>query len=318
MFAERAFAAAYHVGGRRGAKDQMPSRNRLRFTAPSDPTYTAPAYRGFPKTVPPPSDDGREIMPVEPHSLEKHREFGRVMNAFARVAKSYGPTYLDLYAGPGIVRCQGRLHWGSPMLSLQCADPFRRLVFIEDDARSYEALAARAQDHARRAERVAIFNGGAEECLDEALAECPQQGLTLAVVDPFRLDFSLDAVVRLASRLPRLDLLLLFAEDMDLTRNLQQMLADAAQGKRVDAVIGDASWRELYDPAKRDQHTARRVRELYVDRLKNRVGLKFVGEPFQVRNSKNVPLYVLLYATRHELGLKLWTDITKPDQLPLI
>jgi len=254
-------------------------------------------------------------MPVEPHSLEKHREFGRVMNAFARVAKSFGPTYLDLYAGPGVVRCQGRVHWGSPMLALQCADPFRRLVFIEDDTRSYDALVARAQALARRGERVSIFNGGAEECLDEALAECPKQGLTLAVVDPFRLDFSMDSVVRLAHYLARLDLLLLFAEDMDLTRNLQQMLADPAKGRRVDSVLGDGSWRELYDPAKRDQHTARRVRELYVDRLKTRAGFKYVGEPFQVRNSKNVPLYVLLYATRHDLGLKLWTDITKPDQL---
>jgi three-Cys-motif partner protein len=128
----------------------------------------------------------------------------------------------------------------------------------------------------------------------------------------------MDSIVRLAHHLPRLDLLLLFAEDMDLTRNLQQMLADLAKGQRVNAVLGDGSWRELYDPAKRDQHTARRVRELYVDRLKTRAGFKYVGEPFQVRNSKNVPLYVLLYATRHDLGLKLWTDITKPDQLSFI
>ncbi len=295
----------------------MPSRSKSYFTAPIDSTYQPPAFIGFPGSLPPPKNDGLQDMPVEPHSLEKLRAFGRVVNGFVRLAKKYRPSYLDLYAGPGVVSSKGVLVWGSPLMALQCADPFTRLVFVEDDDVSYRALVSRARQVARRGEEVMILNGTAQDCLDEAIAGCPRNGLTLALVDPFRLDFSLDAVVKLATRLPRLDLLLLFAEDMDLTRNLQIALSASSSGERIDAVFGDSTWRSLYDPSQNNRWTVRRLREEYMRRLEARAGFKYLGDPYQIRNSLGLPLYVLLYATRHQLGLKLWSQAAKPQQMTL-
>jgi three-Cys-motif partner protein len=295
----------------------MPSRTKTHFTAPIDSTYKPPAFVGFPGSLPSPLRDGLQEMMVEPHSLEKLRAFGRVVNGFVRATKRYRPSYLDLYAGPGVVSSKGLLVWGSPLMALQCADPFARLVFVEDDEVSYRALATRARQVARRGEEVTILNGGAEPCLDEAIAGCPRNGLTLALADPFRLDFGMDAVVKLATRLPKLDLLLLFAEDMDLTRNLQNALGASTSGGRVDAVFGDATWRSLYDSSQNNRWTVRRLREEYMHRLEVRAGFKYVGDPYQIRNSLGLPLYVLLYATRHQLGLKLWSQAAKPEQMTL-
>ncbi len=114
-----------------------------------------------------------------------------------------------------------------------------------------------------------------------------------------------------------LDLLLLFAEDMDLTRNLQTALRASSSGARIDAVFGDATWRSLYDPRRNNRWVVRRLREEYVSRLRSRAGFGYIGDPYQIRNSRGLPLYVLLYATRHELGLKLWSQAAKSEQMTL-
>jgi three-Cys-motif partner protein len=295
----------------------MPVNQKTVITGQTDPDYVPPAFKGFPSTLPPPRNDGLEIMTVKPHTLEKLWAVGKVVNGFARVVKKNRPAYLDCYAGPGIVRSGSTLAWGSPLLALQCADPFARLAFIERDDANYEALTVRSQQLARRGETVTLIRGDAEDCLGDALASCTSTSIVLALVDPFKIEFSMEAVKTLASH-KKLDIMMLFAEDMDLTRNLQRALdAKADNARRMDRVFGDASWRKTYDVTRGNRYNVRRLREEYLKRLEQQAGFSFIGEPYQIRNSKNVSLYVMLYMSRNKLGLKLWEGATKSAQLDL-
>jgi three-Cys-motif partner protein len=291
----------------------MGSTSSITIHGAKDPSYHAPKYRGFPGTLTPPVADGLKVSPINPHSLEKLQAVGKYLNGFAQILSKHDVTYIDLYAGPGIGSCHGELIWGSPLMALQCCHRFGQHIFVERDASAAASLATRSRRLARRGEKVTILCGQCEDRLSEVLDLCQPTQFVLAVVDPFRVEFSFESLRTLSARYKHLDLILLLADGMDLTRNVAQAVAGSKKtAARFDRVWGDDSWRAYYDPIKTPRYNASRLREGYVERIRNDLGFRFVDDHYSVHNSKNVSLYSLIHASHHPLGSKLWKGSTAP------
>jgi three-Cys-motif partner protein len=278
----------------------------------------APSFRGFPGNLPPPALDGLSTLTISPHTKEKLHAIARFCNAFSTALKKTAPTaYIDLFAGPGVLQLETShdLVWGSPLLALQCPEPFKFLTYVEQNPERWAALCQRARRTACRGERVTVINGPAEGVLHEVLHHVPARSIAVTVVDPFRIEFSLAAVRTLAAGLQRLDLILLFAEGMDLRRNLSQVLArEGDHAGRYDAVFGGQEWRALVNLQEPPARNAGRLRDLYLHRLRE-VGFSRLGDPVTVKNTAGSQVYLLLYASRADLGVRLWNHCTRPDQM---
>jgi three-Cys-motif partner protein len=287
------------------------------FTAQVDASYVAPGTRGFPENLPKPEDDGLPILEIRPHSRAKLRALGKFSNAFSTALKNAGRTaYVDLYAGPGLLRHQRSkdLEWGTPQIPLQCPDPFGDLVLVERDGESADALLARVRVRAKRGEHVVVINDDAEAAIDEVIRKIPPRSFVLALVDPFRIEFSLEAIREIAAA-RRFDLILLFADGMDLKRNLDLAIAgDRAHAPRFNAAFGGDDWRGVVVAGEPASRSAGKMIALYVEKLRA-AGFTHFGNPLVVRNSNEVEVYQLLYATRADLGVKIWNDCTQPAQM---
>jgi three-Cys-motif partner protein len=292
----------------------MASTSSITIHGARDPSYVAPKYRGFPGTLTRPTVDGLKVSRINPHSLEKLQAVGKYLNGFAQILSKHEVTYIDLYAGPGVVSCHDELLWGSPLMALQCCHRFGQHIFVERGASAAASLATRSSRLARRGEEVTVLRGRCEDRLPEVLALCQPRQFVLALVDPFRVEFSFESLRTLSTRYKRLDLILLLADGVDLTRNVAQALGDpnGTSAARLDRVWGDDSWRACYDPVKSPRYNASRLREGYVERIRNDLGFRFVDDHYSVHNSKNVSLYSLIHASHHPLGSKLWKGSTTP------
>lgn len=292
----------------------MGSTSSITIHGATDPSYVAPKYRGFPGTLSPPTEDGLKVSRISPHSLEKLQAVGKYLNGYAQILSKYEVTYIDFYAGPGIVRCRDELIWGSPLMALQCCHRFGQHIFVERDTSAATSLATRSSRLARRGEDVTILLGRCEDRLPEVLVLCPRKQFVLALIDPFRVEFSFESLRTLSAHYKRLDLLLLLADGVDLTRNVALALAGSkSTSARFDRVWGDDSWRACYDPVKSPRYNASRLREEYVERIRGGLGFAFVDDHYSVHNSKNVSLYSLIHASHHSLGSKLWLGSTTPS-----
>lgn len=221
------------------------------------------SFRGFPSNLAPPQRDGLATLSIRSHTLEKLQAAARFCNAFSTALKKTAPTtYIDLFAGPGVLELETshELVWGSPLLALQCPEPFKVLAFVERDTARWEALRERAKRVACRGETLISINGPAENVLDDLLPFVPRDSIAVTVVDPFRIEFSMAAVRKLARGLPRLDLILLFAEGMDLQRNMELAFRDPAHAARYDAVFDGPGWRNLVKLGEPPGRNAGRVR----------------------------------------------------------
>jgi three-Cys-motif partner protein len=121
------------------------------------------------------------------------------------------------------------------------------------------------------------------------------------MLDPYGVCFTWDSLSGLALH-ERLDILLLFPEDVDLERNWRQE-------ERIDSFMprrGD--WRTAIHATR---NRGRAFRELYMTGIVEELGLQ-VGDPRAIR-AHGREIYKLLYVSRHERGLKVWEHACRED-----
>ena len=129
----------------------------------------------------------------------------------------------------------------------------------------------------------------------------PGRRIVLTMVDPYGVKFDWNALSGLTLH-ERMDLLMLFPEDMDIERNLRHHA-------RLDRYMPPgADW--LAAVAK-SRNAGRTMRELYQEGLEGLLGLK-LGEPKTIR-ANGREIYKLLYASPHECGLRVWDHARRED-----
>lgn len=271
----------------------------------------------------------------KPHSYEKLFYWSRVLQEFARLTKNSWAgkrVCIDLFAGCGIYRDSEthELAWGSPLLALHAIDPFDVYIFGDRKPKRAEALAARVEDtnlaaHVSRLHlddpdlmravaefkalqvrrpKVAIITGDANRAVPFVklmMPGLPGRRIALTMVDPYRVKFAWDSLAGPTLH-ERMDLLMLFPEDMDIERNLRH------EDRRDRYMPPGADWRAA---VARSRNTGRVMRELYQDGIERLLGLK-VGEPKAIR-VRGREIYKLPYASPHERGLAVWGHARRED-----
>lgn len=258
-----------------------------------------------------------------------------MLQEFARLTKKSWAgkrVCIDLFAGCGIYRDieTHELGWGSPLLALHAIDPFDVYTFGDRKPKRAEALTARVEDTNLAAHvsqlhlddpdlmhavadfkalqvhgpKVAVISGDANRAVPVVklmMPGLPGRRIALTMVDPYGVKFAWDSLAGLTLH-ERMDLLMLFPEDMDIERNLRHE-------ERLDRYMPPgADWRAA---VARSRNTGRAMRELYQDGIKRLLGLE-VGDPKAIR-VRGWEIYKLLYASPHERGLAVWDRARRED-----
>ncbi|MCU1364051.1 MAG: hypothetical protein JWM55_1879 [Acidimicrobiaceae bacterium] len=163
----------------------------------------------------------------------------------------------------------------------------------------------------------------------------PHLGQTLAFLDPDSLELEWDTVVRLAnwqmsnirptfSRRNRIELLILFPTGPMRRQLPQTPKAEASEQKKriVDRLFGSPDWRFIYEAQRQEVIKGEESWLYYVDlyRLQlSRLGYKYTAA-IEVKNTRNVVLYHMIFATSNDTGQKIMkTLLTKAREvLPIM
>lgn len=217
-----------------------------------------------------------------------------------------GMTYVDLFCGYGLCDVswepgKSRRYPGSALIAASTPKPFSRLLLIDSNEAAISATVSRVRRVGYRGD-VLSWNRDANECIEEVVDQLPANALNVAFVDPFSLDIQFETVRKLVAR-RAMDLIVLFSDSVDIVRNVEEYYYPRRSPK-LDAMLGTSSeWRiEWEKMAVRDASTIRRMfADVYKAQLA-KLGYRFT-KTWPLDGPKG-PVYSLVYASKHELGLK--------------
>lgn len=210
-------------------------------------------------------------------------------------------TYIDLFAGPGrcLVEATKEKIEGSPLVALSCKVPFTHYFFNDIQPDVIDSLKTRAASFS-----FAVLHYYKKDCnrvVDELVQDLPAGSLDFCFVDPFNWEISFDSVRKLTAE-RQMDLAVTFHVGgmKRVAHNPPQDLLD---------FFPDRSWRQEYEKATETGKLKGRVLlDAYERELKN-LGYSAIKDYVLAVNKKNVPLYHLIFASKHPRGAEFWDKI---------
>ena len=268
-----------------------------------------------------PQDDGLLMRESGPWVVEKLDYLKRYIDVFETSMRKKWTRrhYIDLFAGPGKCVCRktGVIHLGSPLLALTTKYPFTDYIFVDSNPENIVTLEKRC-DALSASVHIQFIVDDANRVAEEIVQNVHRvPSLNLAFLDPDGLELRWETVATLA-KIERLDLIIHYSQ-MGLTRTMPQ--AYESEGETiVDSFFGDKEWRKIYGEycRKEESFLHRQLMDHYKSQLKE-LGYREtyrddeVGAEPLMRNERNAPLYRLLFASKHPLGLKFWEKIISRD-----
>ena len=261
--------------------------------------------------------------------LERLRTYLRAfMKIFSRNTRAgyYKTVYLDGFAGTGfrkrkkkslegvdvlfdVPRDRDSIEYrkGSAFVALETTPPFDEYVFVERSGARTRELTKLRSLFPRLSDRISIKTEDANSFLPRWSAETNWKK-TRAVVflDPFGMQVEWTTIESIA-RTKAVDLWLLFpliAVNRLLLRNRPP---EGVMAERLTRVFGDESWRAAFytgsrelglfedDPQVLKDTDFRRISQAWTQKLTS-VFAGVAPNPLPLRNSKNVPIYLLCFA----------------------
>ncbi len=211
--------------------------------------------------------------------------------------------YIDLFSGPGkcIIKGTKKEFSGSPLLALNCDIPFTHYYFNDINFEYIEALKKRTQSYSYD---IDYINQDCNLAVDEILHKIPKYSICLAYIDPYYLEIKFDTITKLTTA-RAVDLLITFQIGMA-RRNIFQPNLEMKQ-----FFPPNVDW-EVFpnEIISGGRINARRVLDAYES------GLIEIGYPKQnikdgvlERTRANIPLYYLIFASKHKLGAQLYSGV---------
>ena len=262
---------------------------------------------------PPLASDNLVARPSQPYAEEKLYYVGHYQKIFATGMKNHWPqrVYLDLLAGPGkcVIERTGQEFNGSPLRALDA--PFTRRLLVEADPSLASALRTRVAGHAE----VIEGDVNTSAVIDRLGAACdPSDSLGVAFVDNLGLDVPLATLGRLTAG-RRIDLMIV-VQVQDLQRNVNDVLDGRDDRTRVDAYFGGPEWESVARDAREQGASggeiAAALTSYYEGLLRDRLAYPYVDTSLDVmKNRRNVPMYRLMLAGRHQKAVEFFRKIQK-------
>lgn len=210
-------------------------------------------------------------------------------------------TYIDLFAGPGkcLIETTREEIDGSPLLALNCRVPFTHYFFNDADPNVIKALKARSVSYS-----TVIMEYSSKDCnlvVDDLLKRLPSNSLDFCFIDPFNWEISFSSIRRLTEK-RRMDLAITFH-----IGNIKRV-ADKPPKELID-FFPDASWQEEYRKAGKQGKLSGRVFLDAYERGLSNIGYKEIKDYILMVNKTKVPLYYLIFASKHKRGAEFWDKI---------
>jgi len=247
--------------------------------------------------------DGELVLKVGPWAKDKLFHIRRYCAIFNESMKGKWAirTYIDLFAGPGrcIVKTTNEEIDGSPLLALSCKVPFTHYFFNDKRPNVINSLRARAAFLSSAT--ASYFSKDCNEIIDELVEDLPSGSLDFCFVDPTNWQINFNSIEKLTKN-RRMDLALTFH-----VGNIKRV-ADEPPQQLLD-FFPDHSWQQEYEKAEETGKLPGRVLLDAYERGLTNLGYVGIVDYVLELNKKNVPLYYLIFASKHPRGSEFWDKI---------
>jgi len=210
-------------------------------------------------------------------------------------------TYIDLFAGPGRCIIEGTKEEidGSPLIALNREVPFTHYFFNDIEPSLIESLQARAKSF--DSVTISYFSKNCNELIDHLLLKLPSHSLDFCFIDPTNWQINFDSIQRLTEK-----------RQMDIAVTFQVgAMKRTASNPPQDLLdfFPDSSWQQEYEEARKmHRATGRVLLDVYEQGLRN-LGYVAIKDYVLEKNRRNVPLYHLIFASKHPKGAEFWDKI---------
>jgi three-Cys-motif partner protein len=268
---------------------------------------------------------------------QKLQVLGKYLHAYTKIftknpqARSYVTTYVDAFAGtgvirrpalgglakliPGITEAEEEFRKGSVKRALEVKPPFDKYVLIEKNARKCSELKALAEQFPHK--HIEVINEDANSALLKWCANLnPRRERAVVFLDPFGTSVEWNVIAALA-KTHAVDLWILFpyfAINRLLIRNRKPQ---GAWADRLTNVFGTADWENSFYSSRKfpsllnsmqqveqDYKSAdhREIINFFLDRLRGE--FEAVAEPKALHNTKGALLFMLIFAAGNKASAK--------------
>jgi len=269
-----------------------------------------------------PSKDREDI--IGKWSLEKLELLRKYLSGYLRVLKNQtwcrGYEYIDAFAGTGKPKTKDEQEYvdGSPRIALGLTPSFTQYHFIEQAdwrVKKLEKLRGEFPAHG-----IAIYHGDCNKILrEQILPQLPYSGKkrAIAFVDPFGMQFEWETMEDLAQT-KTVEVILNFpvmAINRGVLRKHPEMISKTSR-ERLDRFWGTKDWMvDLYIEEQtlfgietvKKPHSGKEFGYVFKKRLEEI--FRHCSSPILMTNSKNAPLYCMLFAGHNATGKKIAEDI---------
>lgn len=266
--------------------------------------------------------DSGDVLPlrcVGKWSEDKLYYLNKYMSVFNTAMKNNwtNRAFIDLFSGPGkcVVRGIGKVISGSSLLALEQSTPFSLVISIDISSEALAALEKRGKKLNVQTKLV-TFHKDCNFVVDNIRKELDQSFLSLTLIDPTSMQIKYSTIKNLTCNL-RMDLLINYP-----LHAINRAYRDALKSNDdvFNEFFGTDEWKEHILGLKQQYQVATKLLTLYKKQLE-KIGYKnfkelssdqsYISDEVLVKGPRNIPLYYLLFASKHPLGEKLWQEIKK-------
>ena len=204
---------------------------------------------------------------------------------------------------------------GSPLIALSNEIPFARYFFNDSDANTIDALRQRVSTHSQSHTITTLqedVNTAVDRVcdvirsVDSEYLEGRYSSFNIAFLDPEGLELHWETIEKLA-KMKRMDLIINFS-----TGGINRVISKD-NTESVNRFFGTNEWQRAYQRSSSptmSSENRRKLIDLYLGRLRE-FDYHVEEDPdipmeIAVKNSRNVQVYSMIFASKHPLGSDFW------------
>jgi three-Cys-motif partner protein len=218
-------------------------------------------------------------------------------------------AYIDMFSGPGkgIIRKKKIIIDGSPIRAFQQKHLFTHYVFIDINDCNIDALKYRI-NLINQTASIKYIPSDCNNAFMQIKKFIPDSALTLVFIDPTNMQIDFSTIRKLANYFKHIDMIINFPRQ-SIVRQYQHALTNMGNQTNFDKYFGTTKWRNCVIK-EHSMTIGGELLNLYKEQLKT---LQFsdindTRDSIIVRGPRNIPLYELVFASRHPLAYRLFNE----------